>query len=139
MPQGFIFPVWGPWAGSLIPVGESLQYNYSPVCRSPTWGGMGFDYIMSFPLLPFSLWFFLCVFSCRRSFPIGSSFVLFCLCFSSIVDRCCYFGVLVKEVSSGSFFSAILAHLLCWCFFLKAKHLEKDTGVHCLHLSSFSF
>ena len=35
--------------------------------------GMGLDYIMSLPLLPISLWFLLFLFSCKRSFLVGSS------------------------------------------------------------------
>ena len=50
---------------TLTPIEESLQYNYFPLC--------GFDYIVSPPLLPISLWFFLSIFIWRRSFLVGSS------------------------------------------------------------------
>ena len=33
---------------------------------------MGSDYTATLPLLPISLWFFLCIFSCRRSFLLDS-------------------------------------------------------------------
>ena len=35
-------------------------------------GVMGLDYIVSPPVLPTPLWFLLYVFSCRRSFLVGS-------------------------------------------------------------------
>ena len=45
---GLLFPVLDPWAEehdvrirTLTPVGEPLQYNYFPVCGSPTPGGYG--------------------------------------------------------------------------------------------------
>ena len=56
-----IFPVQDCYAGEpevglrpLTPLGEPLQYNYSPVCGSPTMD-MGLNYIASLPLLPFLL------------------------------------------------------------------------------------
>ena len=77
---GLVFLVPDPQAGepdmelrTLIPVGEPLQSNYSPVCGLPTLRvGMGFDYSTSLRLLPISLWFLLYVFSCR-SFLVGSN------------------------------------------------------------------
>ena len=76
---GLIFPVLDPRAGepdvalnTLTPVGETLQYNYSPVCWSPSWG-MKFGYIANPCLRPISLWFLLYVFKCRRSYLVGSS------------------------------------------------------------------
>ena len=56
---------------TLTPVGEPLQYNYFPVCGSPT-GSMGFDYITKAPLLLSHCVFFF-VFGCRVSFLVGSS------------------------------------------------------------------
>ena len=56
---------------TLIPVGESLQYNYFPVCGSP--GAYRIDYIMSQLLLLVSLWFLFDVCRCGRSFLVGSS------------------------------------------------------------------
>ena len=48
---GLFLPVPDSWAGergmglrALTPMGELLQYNYSPVCGSPTW--VGWDLII---------------------------------------------------------------------------------------------
>ena len=46
--------------------------------------GMQLDYITSVPA-PVSLWFLLCIFSCRRSSLVGSSFFIDGCSFSSMV------------------------------------------------------
>ena len=86
-----IFAVQDPWPGepdvglrALTPVGEPQFVGHSP-------RGMGLDYIVNSPLLPVSLWFFLYVFSCRRSFLVGSGLFI-----SGCPENSCGFGVLVR-------------------------------------------
>ena len=64
---GLIFLIQEPWAyepdmvlRTLIPMGEALQCNYSPVCELPT-GGMELDYFMNLRLLPIFCGSFLCL------------------------------------------------------------------------------
>ena len=49
-------------------------------------GGVGLDY-MAPPNPPISLWFLLCIFSCRRSFLVGSRFYHLCLLFWRVCER----------------------------------------------------
>ena len=66
---------------------------------------MGFDYTSSPLLLPVSLWFLLCVFSCRRSFLVGSS--LFQRWLSADSSD---FGVLTKGAKLRVFLLCHLSH-----------------------------
>ena len=68
---------------------------------------MGFDYISSPLLLPVSLWFLLCVFSCRRSFLVGSH--LFQRWLSTDSSN---FGVLTKGAKFRVFLLCHLSHSL---------------------------
>ena len=52
-------------------------------------------------------WFFIYIFNCRWSFPVGFGIFFFFIAGCSIIS--CNFGVPMREVSSGSFYSAILA------------------------------
>ena len=85
---GLIFHTQDPWAGkpmwgsAPLLLRESLSScNYSPICGLPT-VGVGLDYIVTLPLLPM-LWFFLHIFSCRRSFLVRfqsfSLILFFCI------------------------------------------------------------
>ena len=65
---------------------------------------MGFDYIRSLPLLPILLWFLLYVFSCRRSFLVGSG-----LFHQWLFSDSCNFGVLMR---GGELRVFLLCHLL---------------------------
>ena len=59
-------PVWGldlPLLGKYI-----YNYNYSPICESPTLGLWVLTILLSLPLLFISLWFLLYMFSCIRCF-----------------------------------------------------------------------
>ena len=67
---GLVFTVLDPWAGGpdmglriLIPVGEPLQYSYSPVFGLPTWRVWDLTMSRVHPSHPSHY-----VFSCRRSF-----------------------------------------------------------------------
>ena len=80
--------------------------NYPPICGSPTrWGGMGVYYTLSPPLLSVSLWFFLYIFSCRRSF--SSSLQVF-LINSCPANSCTNFGV---PMGGGELRVFLLHHL----------------------------
>ena len=68
---------------------------------------MGFDYISSPPLLPVSLWFLPYVFSCRRSFPVGSS-----LFQRQLAADSSDFGVLTKGSKLRLFLLCHLTHSL---------------------------
>ena len=113
--------------------GNSSSRCRTPSLESPMWGselsllcenlciviilqlvgcpprGVEFDYISSLPLLPISLRFLLYVFSCRRSFLVGSSLFSLMVVLQRVVTLMC----LPEEISSGSFYSTILATLCC--------------------------
>ena len=56
-----------PWRGPLVVVIMLPLVGHAPV-------GMGLDYTVISPLLPVLLWFLHHIFSCRRSFLVGSGF-----------------------------------------------------------------
>lgn len=88
---------------TLTPLGELLQYNYFPVCRSSTYKleYMGFDYILKALLLPSH---------CDFLFFFG--YIFFWLVPVFFVDDCssviCYFFVSVLEGKLKFFYSVIL-------------------------------
>ena len=92
---------WGAQRGALnsLSCGRTSVISLQFVCCPPV--GMGFDSIMSPPLLPISLWFHLYVFSCRFWYVL----VFF-------IDGHLQIVVILvgswEEVSSGSFPSALL-------------------------------
>ena len=87
----------------LTPMSELLQLFSSLWVAHPVI--MGFDYIMSVPLLPSCCDFFF-VFGCRISFLVSSSLFY---CYSAVS---CDFGVLMGGGEHKVFYSAIWSSLL---------------------------
>lgn len=56
------------------PLGEFLQLQTFSCFVVTHLENLELDYIMTLPLLPVSLWFLLYIFSCRKSFLVGSIF-----------------------------------------------------------------
>ena len=108
-----LFPKTDPQAGepdmglrTLTPVGEPLQYNYSPVWGSPTPSQVyGIWLYCECAPLTVSLWFLLYVFGYRISFLVGS--------YLFFIDGCsavsCDFGVLTR---GGELQVLLLRHLV---------------------------
>ena len=67
--------------------------------------GLGLDYNMTPPLLPVSLWFFLCIFSCR----------------SFLVDGCSINSYNFVVPLKGGELRVFLLHHICWSFHLKTS------------------